>query len=86
MSSDKVPVYTIGWFNRKCVTCGVKTKKRVEHDIEDWTGFSECRRYPRDDKLPQHYSCHDDSSCNCDMSMRRHQKITHPHGCISVVR
>ena len=76
---DRVPAYKEGWFRKQCVTCGVKTKERIDHVFEVWAGLSEVYRYPDKDNIPQHYSCHN-KICTCDESMKRDPSLVASYG------
>lgn len=55
------PHFTTGWFKKKCVTCGEKTKERMSHSAGIWVKLGGgCAMYDFDHpKIPQHFKCHD---------------------------
>ncbi len=67
------PIYRRALFPRKCIWCEKRTRERVDHDILEIYGFSECARAVV--RLPQqHHACHD-TRCASAECIRGRQEL-----------
>ena len=70
MTEHIVSYYTKGWLKRNCRFCKERTKERVTHVYELWTGMAEVTRIPQKHGMITHYSCHDKHCLECKKPLR----------------